>query len=65
MTDRMFYDRMFYDRMFYEQDILEDLTEDILRFTKNSFDRFRTKFIREDKHKSCLILSTFLRTTRH
>ena len=54
-------DRMFYDRMFYEQDILEDLTEDILRFTKNSFDRFRTKFIREDEHESRLI-SLFIRS---
>ena len=54
-------DRMFYDRMFYEQDILEDLTEDILRFTKNSFDRFRTKFIREDEHESRLI-SSFIRS---
>ena len=30
----------------------------------NTFTRFRTKFIREDELKSCLILSTFLRTTR-
>jgi len=36
--------------MFYERDILAGLVAGLtfLWFTKNSFDRFRTKFIRED-----------------
>jgi hypothetical protein len=64
--------------MFYEQDSRRSYEEDILRFIKNSFDRFRTKFIREDEHESRLIssfredehesrlISSFTRTlTRH
>jgi hypothetical protein len=35
--------------------------QDILQFIKNSFDRFRTKFIREDEHESRFI-SLFTRT---
>jgi hypothetical protein len=46
--------------MFYEQDILEGLTKKTFYDSSRiEFDRFRTRFIREDKQESRLISSFY------